>query len=89
MSVTKREEGAGYDGSVLFFNIQAHVLASVWARARAGGLGINERKDGGAQGAEPGTRANHTSQGGIADLLLLPDELTSLTLLKGTLPAPH
>lgn len=51
-----------------------------------GGLGIN-KKDGGVQGAEPGTGANHTSQGGSTDLLTLPDELTSQTLLKGTLPA--
>lgn len=41
------------------------------------------------QGAEPGTRANHTSQGGSTDLLTLPEELTSQTLLKGTLPALH
>lgn len=71
------------------FNIQAHVLGSIRARARWGGLGIDERMDGGVQGAEPGTGANHTSHGGIADLLLLPDELTSLTMLEGKLPAPH
>lgn len=57
----------------------------IWWQARKGGLGINEREDV-VQGAEPGTRAKRTSLGSSSDLLLLSDEPTSLTLLKGTFP---
>lgn len=77
------------DQFVYHLDTGASITTAVLSGLRPG-REVWEYKRGRMEGKEqsPGAEAQ-TSQGGITDLLPLSNELTSLTLLKGTQPTPH